>query len=148
MVKIVYSDAFQPKLHIFSTSPPSAISVWPVDGDKWYLPRSILHTGTHPCPPEQSSPCWERRLAKIIIAVISSLGFFCPSSPPPAPSLPRLPAFSVISLLTSQSYVGIKRQRKTITDPLTPISQTLGVEEKFTYKTRTDLLIGLQWAFY
>lgn len=54
------------------------------------------------------------------------------------------PALSVTSLLTSQSYAGIKRQRKTITDPLTPISQTLGVWEKSTYKAGTDLLIGPQ----
>lgn len=54
------------------------------------------------------------------------------------------PALSVTSLLTPQSYAGIKRQRKTITDPLTPISQTLGVWEKSTYKAGTDLLIGPQ----
>lgn len=40
----------------------------------------------------------------------------------------------VTSPLTWQCYGGIKRQRKTITDPLTLISQTSGRWEKSTYR--------------
>lgn len=51
------------------------------------------------------------------------------------PLLPRQElARSVTSPLTSRSYAGIKRQRKTITDPLTLISQTSGRWEKSTYR--------------
>lgn len=87
-----------------------------------------IHAHWNNCSPVES------RHTEIIIAVISSLFFFFSAGP----------AFSFTSLLSSQSYVGIKRQRKTITDPLTPISQTLGVWEESTYKPGTDLLIGPQ----
>lgn len=46
---------------------------------------------------------------------------------------PQELARSVTSPLTWQSYGGIKRQRKTITDPLTLIPQTSGRWEKSTY---------------
>lgn len=49
------------------------------------------------------------------------------------PSSIRELAGSVASPLTRRSYGGIKRQRKTITDPLTLISQTSGRWEKSTY---------------
>lgn len=51
---------------------------------------------------------------------------------PPPQDLAR----SVTSPLTSRCYGGIKRQRKTITDPLTLISQTSGRWEKSTYRVR------------
>lgn len=53
-----------------------------------------------------------------------------PNPPPP----PQERARSVTSPLTWQCYGGIKRQRKTITDPLSLISQSSGRWEKSTHR--------------
>lgn len=126
-VKIVYSDAFQPQLSVFSTSLPAVVvSVWPVDGEKWYLPLSFLHTGMHPCPPEQSSPCWEWKTLKNHNSSYFLSGLFLPLFSSSSTTTSSVASFLCHFTVDITELCGDKEAGKNNNRPIDPHFTNLG----------------------